>query len=93
MSPTLFFVLLERLTFAVVVASGFQFELREVNKDDLEEHILAANIDDAVDGIIVYFPVFGSRQVFPPILLLPPSLPHTKLTNPPRTNTSNKSPQ
>lgn len=43
--------------------SGFQFELREVPKDDLEEHILAANTDDAVDGIIVYFPVFGNRQV------------------------------
>lgn len=44
-------------------SSGFQFELREVPKDDLEEHILAANTDDAVDGIIVYFPVFGNRQV------------------------------
>lgn len=40
-------------------------------KDELEEHILAANTDDAVDGIIVYFPVFGNRQVHLSLLLPP----------------------
>ncbi|KAH0608425.1 uncharacterized protein H6S33_001559 [Morchella sextelata] len=42
--------------------NGFKFELREVDKEDLEDSILAANVDDNVDGIIVYFPVFGNRQ-------------------------------
>jgi len=37
--------------------------LREVDKEDLEEAILGANDDDSVDGIIVYFPVFGGGQV------------------------------
>ena len=43
-------------------ASGFGFELREVDREDLEQHILAANHDDAVDGIIVYYPIFNNRQ-------------------------------
>ncbi|KAI9761956.1 MAG: rRNA-binding ribosome biosynthesis protein rpf2 [Chaenotheca gracillima] len=42
--------------------SGFRFELREVDREELEEHILAANQDNQVDGIIVYYPIFGSRQ-------------------------------
>lgn len=41
---------------------GFDYELRVVNKDDLEEAIIDANGDDKVDGIMVYFPVFGNRQ-------------------------------
>jgi methylenetetrahydrofolate dehydrogenase (NAD+) len=41
---------------------GFTYELRVVDKDDLEESIIDANEDDAVDGIMVYFPVFGNRQ-------------------------------
>ena len=44
--------------------SGFEFQLREVDKEDLEEAILSANDDDKVDGIIVYFPVFGGGQVW-----------------------------
>ncbi|KAL7276489.1 Methylenetetrahydrofolate dehydrogenase [NAD(+)] [Rhizina undulata] len=44
------------------VENGFEFQLREVDKEDLEDAILAANVDDSVDGIIVYFPVFGNRQ-------------------------------
>lgn len=43
-------------------ASGFRFELREVEREDLESQILAANQDDAVDGIIVYYPIFNNRQ-------------------------------
>ena len=41
---------------------GFTYELRKVDKDDLEESIIAANEDDGVDGIMVYFPVFGGGQ-------------------------------
>lgn len=42
--------------------AGFQFELREVDKEDLEDAIFQANDDDSVDGIMIYFPVFGNRQ-------------------------------
>ncbi|KAK3059438.1 NAD-dependent 5,10-methylenetetrahydrafolate dehydrogenase, partial [Coniosporium uncinatum] len=42
--------------------NGFQFELREVDKDDLEEALIAANQDTAVDGTIVYYPIFNNRQ-------------------------------
>lgn len=41
---------------------GFAYELREVDKEDLEEAIISANEDDSVDGIMVYFPVFGGGQ-------------------------------
>lgn len=33
-----------------------------MDREDLEQHILAANHDDAVDGIIVYYPIFNNRQ-------------------------------
>ncbi len=42
--------------------SGFQFSLREVDREELEGCILAANEDITVDGIIVYYPIFNSRQ-------------------------------
>jgi methylenetetrahydrofolate dehydrogenase (NAD+) len=42
---------------------GFRFDTREVNKEDLEDAIMEANEDKDVDGIMVYFPVFGDRQV------------------------------
>jgi methylenetetrahydrofolate dehydrogenase (NAD+) len=42
---------------------GFRFELREVNKEDLEDRIMEANADEDIDGIMVYFPVFGAQQV------------------------------
>ncbi|KAK9479764.1 hypothetical protein V1514DRAFT_362295 [Lipomyces japonicus] len=41
---------------------GFSFELREVPKEELEDFIVQANEDDSVDGIMIYFPVFGNRQ-------------------------------
>ncbi|KAJ5404234.1 NAD(P)-binding protein [Penicillium cosmopolitanum] len=41
---------------------GFAYSLREVTRDDIEESILAANNDNAVDGIIVYYPIFNNRQ-------------------------------
>ncbi|PWN24143.1 NAD(P)-binding protein [Microstroma glucosiphilum] len=31
-------------------------------EDDVEDLIIAANADETVDGIMVYFPVFGGRQ-------------------------------
>nr|POF12770.1 methylenetetrahydrofolate dehydrogenase [nad(+)] [Quercus suber] len=42
--------------------NGFEFTLREVNKEDLEDTLRHANISDNVDGIIVYYPVFDSRR-------------------------------
>lgn len=46
------------------MSSGFQFELRTVPKEDIDEAILTANTDDSVHGIIVYYPIFPatSRQ-------------------------------
>ncbi|ERF74447.1 Methylenetetrahydrofolate dehydrogenase [Endocarpon pusillum Z07020] len=42
--------------------NGFQYTLREVGKDQVEETIMNANADQAIDGIIVYYPIFNSRQ-------------------------------
>ncbi|KAF2648341.1 NAD(P)-binding protein [Lophiostoma macrostomum CBS 122681] len=42
--------------------NGFTFELRETDRELLEDALLDANTDPAVDGIIVYYPIFGSRQ-------------------------------
>ncbi|KAI6962639.1 methylenetetrahydrofolate dehydrogenase, partial [Hortaea werneckii] len=42
--------------------NGFDFVLREVDREDLEDELRHANTDDDVDGIIVYYPVFGSRR-------------------------------
>lgn len=42
--------------------NGFAYELREVDREQLEEHLIDANKDDKVDGIIVYYPIFGDRQ-------------------------------
>lgn len=41
-----------------MVGSGFDFILRKVNKEALEEEIVVANEDDKVDGIIVYYPIW-----------------------------------
>lgn len=42
--------------------SGFSYDLREVDRDKLEDQLIAANEDEAVDGIIVYYPIYGNRQ-------------------------------
>jgi methylenetetrahydrofolate dehydrogenase (NAD+) len=42
--------------------SGFAFDLREVDRELLEDALIDANNDDSIDGIIVYYPIFGSRQ-------------------------------
>jgi methylenetetrahydrofolate dehydrogenase (NAD+) len=36
--------------------------MREVSRDDIEDAILAANTDNSIDGIIVYYPIFNNRQ-------------------------------
>lgn len=42
---------------------GFRYELRKIeDRDFLEEAIIEANQDSSVDGIMVYFPVFGNAQ-------------------------------
>lgn len=45
-----------------MVCSHIDFQLREVDKSNIEEQILDANGDDDVDGIIVYYPIFNNRQ-------------------------------
>jgi len=42
--------------------NGFDFTLRETKREDLEDHIRAANADSLVDGIMVYYPVFDSER-------------------------------
>jgi methylenetetrahydrofolate dehydrogenase (NAD+) len=42
--------------------SGVEFTLREFDREDLEDGLQTANHDDAVDGMIVYYPVFDSRR-------------------------------
>ncbi|KAL1794970.1 hypothetical protein ACET3X_006786 [Alternaria dauci] len=44
------------------VENGFAFDLREVDRELLEDRLIEANNDPAVDGIIVYYPIFGNRQ-------------------------------
>lgn len=41
--------------------SGFDFDLRKVDKENLEEAIIVANHDGAVDGIIVYYPIWTTN--------------------------------
>lgn len=43
--------------------TGVDFELRKVNKNELEDKITEANEDQTVHGIMVYYPVFGNKQV------------------------------
>ncbi|CAO3667093.1 hypothetical protein G6F70_005347 [Rhizopus microsporus] len=42
--------------------TGVDFELRKVSKLELEEKITEANEDASVNGIMVYYPVFGGKQ-------------------------------
>jgi len=42
--------------------NGFDFTIREVEREDLEDELRNANSDDAVDGVIVYYPVFDSKR-------------------------------
>ena len=36
--------------------------MREVDREELESSIITANEDNLVDGIIVYYPIYGNRQ-------------------------------
>ncbi|KAJ1909046.1 Methylenetetrahydrofolate dehydrogenase [NAD(+)] [Tieghemiomyces parasiticus] len=42
--------------------TGVDFELRTVDRSQLEDRVVEANGDTAVHGILVYYPVFGDRQ-------------------------------
>lgn len=42
--------------------SGFKYTLKAVDKDDVEDTLIAANVDPEIDGIIVYYPIFNNRQ-------------------------------
>jgi methylenetetrahydrofolate dehydrogenase (NAD+) len=42
--------------------NGFDFTIREVEREDLEDELRNANSDDAIDGVIVYYPVFDSKR-------------------------------
>lgn len=41
--------------------NGFKFDLRTVDKENLEEEIMETNQDDNVDGMMVYYPVFPNN--------------------------------
>lgn len=42
--------------------TGVEFELRKISKLELEEKITEANDDKSINGIMVYYPVFGGKQ-------------------------------
>ncbi|KAJ3233166.1 hypothetical protein HDU81_002468 [Chytriomyces hyalinus] len=42
--------------------AGFRFELRECEKQELEDKLFEANKDSKVNGIMIYYPVFGGTQ-------------------------------
>ncbi|KAJ3361431.1 hypothetical protein GGF32_007355 [Allomyces javanicus] len=41
---------------------GIKFDLRKVERTQLEDELMAANVDPNVHGIMIYYPVFGSSQ-------------------------------
>lgn len=43
--------------------TGLTYELRQVDKKELESALVDANSDPEVHGIMIYYPVFGDRQV------------------------------
>jgi len=45
-------------------ADGLRFELRQCEELELEQVLEAANRDPDIDGIMVYYPVFGQRPSF-----------------------------
>mmetsp|Transcript_13055 Transcript_13055/g.31155 ORF Transcript_13055/g.31155 Transcript_13055/m.31155 type:complete len:354 (+) Transcript_13055:3-1064(+) len=47
-----------------MVADSLRFELREVEESNLEDELEKANKDPEVDGIMIYYPVFGQRPSF-----------------------------
>ena len=45
-------------------ADGIQFELKGVDKYDLETQVENANKDNSIHGIMIYYPVFGNMKTF-----------------------------
>jgi len=43
---------------------GINFELKKINKNDLEKNIIKANNDSNINGIMVYYPCFGTKPSF-----------------------------
>ncbi|CAG8465992.1 17521_t:CDS:2 [Acaulospora colombiana] len=43
--------------------TGVDFEMRKCERKDLENQIVEANEDERVHGIMIYYPVYGDRQV------------------------------
>jgi len=43
---------------------GMNFELRQVEPDELDRALEEANADTSVHGIMIYYPVFGTRPSF-----------------------------
>ncbi|KAH3665530.1 hypothetical protein OGAPHI_003716 [Ogataea philodendri] len=41
---------------------GFDYQLIQVEKEQLEDQIYKCNIDSSINGIMVYFPVYGDGQ-------------------------------
>ncbi|KAJ3184746.1 hypothetical protein HK101_009832 [Irineochytrium annulatum] len=41
---------------------GFRFELRQSPRTELEDRLVEANQDEEVNGIMIYYPVFGDTQ-------------------------------
>lgn len=42
--------------------TGINFELRRVQRTELEDQLTLANTDEQVHGIMIYYPVFGGSQ-------------------------------
>jgi methylenetetrahydrofolate dehydrogenase (NAD+) len=53
-----------KMTARTLERDGMLFELREVDKENIEEAVDAANNDDQVHGIMIYFPIFGADPCF-----------------------------
>ncbi|KAG9288074.1 hypothetical protein G9A89_017669 [Geosiphon pyriformis] len=41
---------------------GINFKLRKCDREELEGRIMEANEDKDVDGMMIYYPVYGDRQ-------------------------------
>lgn len=54
-------VMYAKMTSRACEANGIIFELRRVERVELEASVIAANKDPAVHGIIVYYPIFGGQ--------------------------------
>ncbi|ORY36520.1 NAD(P)-binding protein [Rhizoclosmatium globosum] len=42
--------------------AGFRFDLRVVQKQELDDKLFEANNDPSVNGIMIYYPIFGGTQ-------------------------------